>query len=235
MGALGLSNDSGKARHPVPHPPVSLAIFLTLEAAMTEAWQRIHESPKPPFNPATALEADFTAEMHEVLRDELLEEESVPGFSKDIFHGVVRPEVKNFNGTKVGKRPDMLVELVNRENVKPTQDGIFVEAKLVDKANASKLLYCDNGITRFNDGDYAWAMTEAMMLGYSREPLKPSHALVNAFKARANRIRPVGKLKDCPESPSVPKVAISIHRRNFKVRGQKVGKIIVRHLWLERP
>jgi hypothetical protein len=111
MGALGLSNDSGKARHPLPHPPVSLAIFLTLEAAMAEAWRRIHESPKPPFNPATALEADFTAEMHEVLRDELLEEESVPGFSKDIFHGVVRPEVKNFNGTKVGKRPDMMASL----------------------------------------------------------------------------------------------------------------------------
>lgn len=235
MGALGLSNDSGKARHPLPHPPVSLAIFLTLEAAMAEAWRRIHTSPKPSFNPAMALEADFTAEMHEVLRDELLEEESVPGFSKDVFHGIVRPEVKNFDGKKVSKRPDMLVELVKRQNVKPTQDGIFVEAKRVDTANASKLLYCDNGITRFNDGDYAWAMTEAMMLGYSREPQTPSHALVDAFKARANRIQPVGKLKDCPESPSRPKVAISIHRRNFKMRGQKAEKITIRHLWLLRP
>lgn len=183
MGALGLSNDSGKTRHTLPHPPVSVVISLTLEAAIAEAWRRIHLEPRPRFNSVTALEVNFTAELHEVLRDELLEEESVAGFTKDIFHDVERPEVKNFDGTKLSLRPDMLVKLVGRENVKPTQDGIFVEAKLVYKSNSSKHRYCGSGITRFNDGDYAWAMTEAMMLGYSRESQKPSHALTTGFDA----------------------------------------------------
>ena len=57
-------------------------------------------------------------------------------------------EVKNFDGKKVSKRPDLLIKLVGRENVKPTQDGIFVECKLIDSDPTSKRLYCDNGISR---------------------------------------------------------------------------------------
>lgn len=238
MGALGLCNDLGKERRnrfPLPHPPISLAIFLTLEDAMRVAWERIHLEPRPPFNAATAQEADFTAEMHEVLRDELLEEESVDGFTKEFFHDVDRPEVKNFDGKKVGKRPDLLVKLVGRKNVKPTQDGIFVECKLMDTDPTSKRLYCDNGITRFTDGDYAWAMTEAMMVAYSRERKKPSAALGDAFRNRAAKVLSVCKLRDCPASPAKPAVAISVHRRSFPLRSRHAPRITLRHLWLQRP
>ena len=238
MGALGLCNDSGRqrqSRFSLPHPPISLAIFLTLEEAMRVTWNRIHDESRPPFNPVTAQEAAFTAEMEEVLRDELLEEESVDGFSKEFFHDIVRPEVKNFDGKKVSKRPDLLVKMVGRQNVKPTQDGIFVECKLIDTDATSKRLYCDNGITRFTDGDYAWAMTEAMMLAYSREKKKPSVALTDAFEKRKNKVLPVGKLRDCSESSAKPVVAISMHRRTFPLNGRRAPKITLRHLWLQRP
>jgi len=234
--AYGLCNDSGRQRQDrFPHPPVRRAIFLTVEEAMRVAWERIHNEPRKQFDPATAQEANFTAELHEVLRDELLEEESVPGFSKLIFQDVTRPEVKNFDGKKVSKRPDMLVKLVDRGNVKPTQDGIFVECKLMDASAESKRLYCDHGITRFTDGDYARAMTEAMMLAYSREKKMPSLALADTFEKREDKVLPVGKLKDCPKSPATPAVAISVHRRTFRLNGRKAQNITLRHLWLQRP
>ena len=232
----GLCNDSGKQRqYRFPHPPVSRAIFLTIEDAIRVAWERIHFQPRRAFDPSTAQETDFTAELHEVLRNDLLEDESVPGFTKDVFHGVIRAEVKNFDGTKKSKRPDLIVELLKRQNVMPTQDGIFVECKLMDTNTDSKRLYCDKGITRFTEGDYAWAMTEAMMLAYSREKNKPSLALADAFESRKDKVLPVGKLKDCPESPAKPVVAISIHRRAFRLNGRKARNITLRHLWLQRP
>ena len=231
----GLCNDPGRQRrYRFPHLPVSRAIFLTVEDAMRVAWERIHSQPRKQFDPATAQEADFTAELHEVLRDELLEDGSVDGFTKLIFQDVIRPEVKNFDGRKVSKRPDMLVKLVDRGNVKPTQDGVFVECKLMDASAESKRLYCDHGITRFTAGDYAWAMTEAMMVAYSREKKRPSLALADAFEKRKDKVLPVGKLKDCPESPAKPAVAISVHRRAFPLDGRKAQNITLRHLWLQR-
>ena len=59
---------------------------------MRVAWERIHSEPRKAFDPSTAQETDFTAELHEVLRNDLLEDESVPGFTKDMFHGVIRAE-----------------------------------------------------------------------------------------------------------------------------------------------
>ena len=47
---------------------------------------------------------------------------------------------------------------------------LVAEAKIFD-ATASKTaaLYCENGIRRFVEGEYAWANREAFMVGYVRE------------------------------------------------------------------
>ena len=237
MGALGLCNvTSKKGASSFPHPPISLAVFLTLEEALRVAWDRIHNQPRPEFDPATALEVGFTAELHEVLLDELLGEECVPGFTREIFSSIERPEVKNFNGKKVAKRPDLLARLAGRSNVRNSQDGIFVECKLVDETNESKRLYCDKGITRFTDGDYAWAMTEAMMVAYSRDHRNPGVALVEPFIKRAGVVNAIGKIVNCDEPTGNPRVAISKHRRDFPLRnGKKAPPITLRHLWLPRP
>jgi hypothetical protein len=165
-----------------------------------------------------------------------LEEGVVEGFTKEVFHGVTRGEVKNFDGTRKSKRPDLIVELVSRRNVIPTQDGIFIETKLIDGSSKSKHLYCDHGITRFTDGDYAWAMTEALMVAYSRDHRSPSVALEQPFKDRAGIVNMKGKLTDCTAPAPKPPVAISSHRRDFKLRnGKKASAITLRHLWLQRP
>ena len=154
------------------------------------------------------------------------------GFTTEVFSSVGRPEVRNFDGKKTSKKPDMVAFLADRPNVKRSQDGIFVECKPVDAAHSLLSDYCDAGVVRFVVGDYAWAMTEALMVGYNTVHDKPSVALSTPFKQRAKVVQASGKLLDCRASPHKPVVAMTRHKRTFRVNGQRVPEIALRHLWL---
>ena len=119
--------------------------------------------------------------------------------------------------------------------MKRSQDGIFVECKPVDAAHSLLSDYCDAGVARFVVGDYAWAMTEALMVGYNPVHDKPSLALVAPFKQRAKVVQASGKLGDCGASPQKPVVATTRHKRTFRVNGKRAPDIGLRHLWLPRP
>lgn len=234
-----LSSDKGplpRRTFSVPHPPVKLALFLTLEAAFVEAWRWLHAEPWPAFNPHTAKEVDYTAQLHIILQDHLLGSEVVEGFTEDVFTLIDRIETVNFDGTKKSKRPDLIARLplAHRKNVQPTQDGIFIECKPVDAEHSLVTDYCDKGISRFIVGDYAWAMTEALMVGYNTGHPTPSAALVEPFKRRAKVVQSVGVIDDCPLSPHRPPAAISRHKRTFPIgkRGRLAPPIQLRHLWL---
>ena len=232
---FGLSTDSMMEREQgflLPHPPVSLTIFLVIEDAIVEAWQILHAVPPRPFNPRTAKEVEFTTHLHEILEDHLLDSNKGDGFSGEVFSSIKRPEVRNYDGKKTSKKPDMVAFLADRPNVKRSQDGIFIECKPVDKAHSLLTDYCDEGIDRFVVGDYAWAMTEALMVGYNTVHEKPSVALLEPFTKRAQRIKAIGKPHDCKVSPHRPEVAITRHKRGFPLRGKQASAITLRHLWL---
>jgi hypothetical protein len=234
---LGLSTDWAEREQgfSLPHPPVSVAVFLTLEGAIAAAWVILHKNPPRPFDPKSAKETDFTTHLHEILADHLLNSGEVDGFTTEVFSSIGRPEVRNFDGKKTGKKPDMVAFLADRPNVKRSQDGIFVECKPVDAAHSLLSDYCDAGVARFVDGDYAWAMTEALMVGYNTVYDKPSLALVTPFKQRTKVVQASSKLRDCGASPHKPVVATSRHKRAFLVNGKRVPDIHLRHLWLLPP
>ena len=234
---LGLSTDWAEREQgfALPHPPVSITVFLTLEGAIAAAWAILHTKPPRPFDPKAAKETDFTTHLHEILQDHLLDSREVEGFTTEVFSCVARPEVRNFDGKKTSKKPDMVAFLADRPNVKRSQDGIFIECKPVDAAHSLLSDYCDAGVARFVVGDYAWAMTEALMVGYNTVHNKPSLALVTPFKQRANLVQASGKLRDCAASPHKPVVAMTRHKRGFRVNGKRVPDIRLRHLWLTRP
>ena len=234
---LGLSTDWAETERAfsLPHPQVSITVFLTLEGAITAAWTILHTEPPRPFDPKTAKETDFTTHLHEILQDHLLDSGEVDGFTTEVFSSVARPEVRNFDGKKTSKKPDMVAFLADRPNVKRSQDGIFVECKPVDAAHSLLSDYCDAGVARFVVGDYAWAMTEALMVGYNTAHDKPSVALVTPFKQRAKVVQASGKLLDCRASPHKPVVATTRHKRTFRVTGKRVPEIALRHLWLAPP
>jgi hypothetical protein len=222
------------------HPPVSLALFLTLEDAISEAWDWLHQGTWRGFSPQTAKEVGYTAHLHIILQSQLLDAELVPGFTTEVFIGIERQETVNHDLSKLSKRPDMLARIANRPSgVDPSQDGIFIECKPVDaKPNHSLTsAYCEEGIRRFVVGDYAWAMTEALMVGYNTVHPKPSEALKEPFQKQRAVVLPVGGLSDCPQSVHHPPVAISRHERIFPLgdAGKKAPPIQLRHLWLKAP
>ena len=233
--AFGLSTDASTERDrkiSYPHEPVSITLFLALENAIAEAWRILHADRSGPFDPEAAIEPDFTAHLHEILEDRLLDSGDVEGFTRDVFTRVMRPELRNYDWEKPSKKPDMVVALADRPNVKSTQDGIFIECKMVDSRPSRLNDYCDHGINRFIIGDYAWAMTEALMVGFKNVHDKPSTALESAFKRPGRPVHAVGKLRDCNRSMNNPPTAVSVHKRTFKMFKKRVPKIKLRHLWL---
>jgi len=130
-------------------------------------------------------------------------------------------------------------------NERPARSGLesFTEENEVNEGMERKrrhpasslLCYCDAGIARFIVGDYAWAMTEALMVGYNTVHAKPSTALTEPFGKRTKEIGSVGKPRDCRFSPHQPPVAITRHKRSFPLRGRRAQAITLRHLWLATP
>jgi hypothetical protein len=236
--SLGLASDSTvlqRREFRVPHPPIRLALFLTLEEAIAVAWRWLHSESWEGFDLARAGEVDYTAALHIILQDHLLGNEVVDGFTLESFRSIERIETVNFDGTRKSKRPDLVAFLSIRPTTQPSQDGIFIECKPVDDAHSLLTDYCDAGIARFIVGDYAWAMTEALMVGYNTAYDKPSVALGKPFEQRLNEVRAIGKPRDCNRSSHNPPVAITRHKRDFPLRGRLAPPINLRHLWLAAP
>ena len=234
--SFGLGIDSGlpqRREFKVPHPPIRLALFLTIEEAISVAWRWLHSEVWEGFDVDEAGEVDYTAPLHIILQDHLLGSETVAGFTHDSFRGVERIETVNFDTTKKSKRPDLVAFLSFRANTQPSQNGIFIECKPVDAQHSLLTDYCDAGIARFIVGDYAWAMTEALMVGYNSVHAKPSLALVDRLKKRP-KLRTIGNPRDCKVSSHEPPVCITRHRRSFPINGRQAPPITLRHLWLRR-
>ena len=148
--------------------------------------------PPPGFDLVNAIERVSDHQLHEVLKDRIWNRDVVPGFDDELIRTITRPEVRNYNGKHVAKRPDMVVELVDiPDRVRPSQYGIFIECKPVDAKHSLVSHYCKLGIRRFVRGDYAWAMTQAMMIGYVDSAGLPAERLAVAAhpsqKGFANR------------------------------------------------
>ena len=90
-------------------------------------------------------------------------------------------QVTNYNQTKLTKTPDLCFKLRNDEEehrlVLSEHEALFVECKPVDDSHSVGGKYCDDGLCRFVDGDYAWAMEEGMMLAYSRKRTIAKHLI----------------------------------------------------------
>ena len=229
-------------RFRLPHPPLSLRSHLIVEAAIVAVWQLMTNRARPGFDLQTAHEDAVTHELYERLYDEVFDKGVVDGFDREIFASVRRePKVRNFNGDNLDKMPDLLVEFIDRPvGAMNSQHGLFIECKPVDRRHPAGSAYCDAGLIRFVRGDYAWAMQNAMMVGYASKDYslnpKLSEALTSTRKVPIPvSLQPTG----CPRttaSPFADQVAISKHERTFNYVASNLpaGTIVVRHLWLKR-
>jgi hypothetical protein len=212
-----------------------------VEEALCVAWDLLRLHPRPGFDLLNATEDTITLELYEYLCDAVFDKGAVQGFDRQLFSKPTREsKMRNYNRTALDKMPDLLIGLVDRPKVTTcSQDWLFIECKPVDHDHSVGVHYCDKGIIRFVRGDYAWAMTEALMIGYVRNGYSITSKLVKALQERKKEIPTIAL--PCPCQRSKPGknnevVYISQHSRTFKYveNGQQAPAITLRHLWLRR-
>lgn len=182
---------------------------------------------------ASGKEVEITAMLQDALTD-LLAAGSVRGYSAAIFSAPIRgQEIEDYSGRYLEKRPDLtVIRLSARPSI--NHNAMFYECKVLGRGRSVDD-YIDNGVSRFQNGLYAWAMPHAGMIAYVTD----GHT-DNAYVALADRwsdVRrpashaPIGIVEE--DRTSSLTIAISTHAREFVLRnGEEAGTITLRHLWL---
>jgi len=223
----------------VPHPSVDITVLLVVEEAIRAAWQILREQPPANFDIKSALEETINHHLRETLQDRVWRREVVPGFDASMIACITSAEeVRNHDGKELKKRPDMIVKLVGvPENARPSQYGIFIECKPIGPDHKLTGCYCRKGIIRFITGRYAWAMQDAMMVGYVQGEHGQTELDV-ALNACSRIVLPTGSAAPCAESAKTEKVPtlVTKHRRRFKYleTNNPAPEILLRHVWLSR-
>jgi len=222
----------------LPHPPVDERIVLIAHAVISRALDLLQAEPPSGFNLAAAKEDVVTVHLQWVIENRLRKTGEVSGFDQRSFGRLWRePKVVSYDLRHLDKMPDMIFHL-NRDSlaVIPTEDGLFVECKPVDKAHPAGRDYCDAGLRRFVDGEYAWAMQDAMMVGYARDGRTIRDHLVPSLAQRQSRLA-VDSAPDALASSRPTNRAAALHRsmhgRSFPWPGAwgRACAIRVYHSW----
>ncbi len=229
-------------RYELPHPALGLPVILFLRRVLLRAFEKLRDRGFPL---ATEREDSVTAQLFNVLENDLRQTGEIAGFNSTSYERVVRhAEVTNYNGQKLAKTPDLSFKLryagVEPRPVVSSHEALFVECKPVDSGHGAGSAYCDDGLIRFVNGDYAWAMQDAMMLAYVRDGRTIAKHLAPALAVskRKKSLGIVGELQFCPgptavASPDAEAVHVTRHRRDFRWPDGKglATDIIVYHLW----
>jgi len=189
-------------------------------------------------------EDEITVALHAIIENDLRQNGGVNGFNRGTFETVLRQsQIANFDLTKLAKAPDLCFKLRNDEEeprqVLPEHDGLFVECKPIDRHHAAGK-YCDLGLIRFVNGDYAWAMQEGLMLGYARHGRTIAAHLLPAMQhaVRLDRLKIVEvpqpvRRSGAEAQEGAESLHVSRHRRDFfwvESKG-RATEILIYHSW----
>jgi len=226
----------------LPHPKLELPVILLIRRVLLRAFEMLCERGFPL---SAESEDRVTAALRGIIENDLRQGGSVNGFNRKTFDAVTRQsQVENYDSTKLMKAPDLCFRLRNDEEeprpVLSTHDALFVECKPIDKKHSAGSKYCDDGLCRFVDGDYAWAMEEGFMLGYARHGRTIARNLIPAMQEpeRLDRLR-TAELPHPVEHPgagaqsSAEALHVSRHRRGFLWVDDKgpATDILIYHSW----
>ena len=145
----------------LPSPAVTDIHLQILAEGLREAFDDLRE--REPATMTSGDEPEVTAMLQARLNG-LIKENSL--WSQLVLCVVRGEESISFDGSHLEKRPDLSIYLSDGTRHFP----LVVEAKILDRAKGKTVTsYCDRGLLRFVQGEYAWANREAFMLGYVRD------------------------------------------------------------------
>lgn len=147
-------------------------------------------------------------------------------------------ESVNYDGTKLEKRPDLSISLT--ATARSLRFPLIVEAKIIDCSTRKTVkLYCEKGVRRFQNGDYAWGCKEALMLAYVRDgsTLMSSLAPQLAVSDASGNAEFGTQMEPIPRASLAGDIALSQHNRSFSYLhqdppGDMPGEIAIWHVWL---
>ena len=216
----------------LPHPRIQQRTLLLICRVIRKAWQLLREDPEEGPSLQSAHEKDINRKLVWILENRLRKNEEVAGFNSELFGNVERdPKIINYNNKSPDKMPDIVFRLGREKlTILSEQDGLFVECKPLDTGHPVLSCYCKKGLIRFVNGDYAWAMQDALMVGYERG--KDSYDTL----ARVLDDRKTTAGMNIIQHFLVDEHNIyqSEHARNFEVAENRgpACSITVSHLWL---
>ena len=224
----------------LPHPALDDSILLIAHEAICCAFGLLRTSPPSGFNLSSAQENAITQQLEWILENFLRKSGKVPGFDERIFQKVRRgAEVTNFDGKHPSKKPDLVFDLARDAPLALSSlDALFVECKPVDKSHSIVNHYGAKGAFRFINGDYSWAMQEAMMLAYVRNGHTLSASLgpmlsSEPLKTLLGQPSPIVQVSGGQDSQFAECLHVTGHNRNFRWpqgRGQ-AGPVRIFHSW----
>jgi len=217
-----------------PSPQWTKQQLRSVEDAIKRAWSRLQGN--------GTLKTGSEEEINNLVCqgiDEVRRNECVIGFTPAVFEAPVRgAKFENYKGEHIEKAPDLTIRRIDIAPglAYPHFDALFIECKLI-ASGKTPLLYIREGILRFVVGDYAWAMSHALMLGYVRDGKGLPDALLQSFRRNCQN----EKVKEClpqgegcrQESNDLADIYQTIHIRKWRhPEFGPPGEIEITHLWL---
>lgn len=229
-------------RYRLPHPPLALPVILLIRRVLQRGFEKLAERGFPL---AGQIEDQITEQLFNVIENDLRQSGEVKGFTTRDYERVVRhAQVTDFTGHRLAKTPDLSFKLRNDESqslsVLSSHEALFVECKPVDRGHPAGSAYCDEGLQRFVDGHYAWAMEQALMVGYARHGRTIAKHLIPSMEEskRKMSLRVVElpralRLPAACRTDSCETLHVSKHRRRFPWPDNKgmATEIVVYHSW----
>jgi hypothetical protein len=232
--------DLAEGRPPhASYPPFGARYLRAIELAVRCAWKKLLADPVKAAELATSNEVDISHQLRTALND-LREHPTgeVNEYNCDAFE---RPHLGAEFQTSEGKirKPDLVFFLAGPPRpgvIDGMRDGIFVECKILDEKKTVSD-YCNKGLQRFVDGDYAAWMREGMMLAYVRNKhaLPGSLAKLGTQETFRKSLAWDGSLPLCGLTEVTPSIYVTVHQRQWEYDDPAgtPGPIKVRHLWLQ--
>ncbi|WP_445372858.1 hypothetical protein ACH518_10490 [Methylomonas sp. HW2-6] len=224
----------------LPHPPIMEGMIEIIENAIRAAWKQVIETiDLNGIKTEDAYEDQITEALCKYLEGIRLKSSS--GFCPDQFESVQRESNwRDYQNFSIDKQPDLVFKFFGKrpgvDFDSAYYDGLFIECKPIDSKHPIQGHYLDKGLSRFVDGTYAWAMQNAMMLGYTNHGNNLNSKLIPVLSKSSVQ----ESLKMCdPPSPCINDTVIfdrceTRHTRDwiYQHNGEKAGFIRIRHLWL---
>ncbi|WP_198645416.1 hypothetical protein [Thalassobius sp. I31.1] len=215
----------------LPLPPIDNTLLEIIVETFLRAFEDVCATSSQTAQSGT--EAEVTA----LIQARLNEIADHDPFWGQLVSCIVRgAESLSFDGSHLEKRPDLSIYLTERSRNFP----LVAEAKILDSSKGkTEKLYCENGIHRFLNGEYAWGTREALMVAYVRDGSSINSKLTHYLSSGTPRNSVKYAVETMPEQTSNTSedIAISTHNRSFSYLAPNTpkslpGPITLWHLWL---